>query len=66
MHGMMRHADEIRLREIVDFSGLDEIEKVGSHVHRGYRRWGRSHAGRARAYMTGVGLLDRRERVRYR
>ena len=38
MHGMVRHTDEIRLREIVDFGGLDELEEVGSHVYRGYRR----------------------------
>jgi hypothetical protein len=33
MHGMVRHADEIRLREIVDFGGLDEVEKLGGHGH---------------------------------
>jgi len=38
MHGMVRHADEIWLREIVDFGGLEEIEELGSHDHRGYRR----------------------------
>jgi hypothetical protein len=28
---VMRHADEIRLREIVDFRGLEQGEKIGSH-----------------------------------
>ena len=31
MHGVMRHADEIGLSEIVDFGGLEKSEKIGGH-----------------------------------
>ena len=37
MHGMMRHADEIRLGEVVEFGGVEESEQIG-HKKSGYRR----------------------------
>jgi hypothetical protein len=37
MHGMMRHADEIGLGEVVEFGGVEESEEIG-HKKSGYRR----------------------------
>jgi len=31
MHGVMGHAHEIGLREIIHFRGLEQGEKIGSH-----------------------------------
>jgi hypothetical protein len=29
MHGMVRHADEIGLGEIVEFGGVEQVEEIG-------------------------------------
>ena len=33
---MVGHSDEIRLRQIIGFCGLQLVEEIGSHVHREY------------------------------